>query len=187
MSPRVRWLGLSAAILALDQATKMLVQARLPLHDSRTVVPDFFNLTHVTNRGALFGLLHDLPDPWRAVLFTVVPFAAIVLILYFQGRTAPADRLAHGGLALILGGAAGNFLDRLRLGYVVDFLDVYVGPHHWPAFNVADSAICIGVGLLVLDLLRPRPHARDARDAAPPAATAESPRPPGSANAPRPL
>ena len=185
MNPRVRWLALSAGVLGLDQATKALVQARLSLHDSRTVIPDLFSLTHVTNRGALFGLLHDLPDPWRAVLFTVVPFAAILLILYFQGRTASGDRLAHGGLALILGGAAGNFLDRLRLGYVVDFLDVYVGTHHWPAFNVADSAICIGVGLLVLDLLRPhrRPRPVDAGASAP----AESSGSPGSANAPGPL
>ena len=184
MNPRAPWLGLSAAVLALDQVTKMLVQTRLPLHDSRTILPDLFSLTHVTNRGALFGLLHDLPDPWRAILFTVVPFAAIVLILYFQGRTAPADRLAHGGLALILGGAAGNFLDRLRLGYVVDFLDVYVGTHHWPAFNVADSAICVGVGLLVLDLLRPHRRPRPVDAAAP---SAEPPRNPGSANAPGPL
>ena len=185
MTRRLPWLALSAAVLAFDQATKVLVRARLPLHDSRTVIPDLFSLTHVTNRGALFGLLHDLPDPWRAVLFTVVPFAAILLILYFQGRTSPADRLAHGGLALILGGAAGNFLDRLRLGHVVDFLDVYVGTYHWPAFNVADSAICVGVGLLVFDLLRPhrrpRPHEASA------AAAAEAHRSPGSANAPGPL
>jgi len=185
MSPRVRWLVLSAAVLLLDQASKAMVRARLPLHDSRSVIPDLFSLTHVTNRGALFGLLHDLPDPWRAVLFTIVPFAAIVLILYFQGRTAPGDRLAHGGLALILGGAAGNFLDLIRLGHVVDFLDVYVGAHHWPAFNAADSAICIGVALLVLDLLRPHQRAQPHDAAA--ATPAESPGSPGSANAPRPL
>jgi signal peptidase II len=181
---RLRWLVLSAGVLLLDQITKSLIRARLPLHDSESIVPGLFSLTHVTNRGALFGLLHDLPDPWRAVLFTVVPFAAILLILYFQGRTAPADRLAHGGLALILGGAAGNFLDRLRLGYVVDFLDVYAGEHHWPAFNVADSAICIGVGLLILDLLRP--HRRPAAAAA---LVAPSDLPPnhGSANAPGPV
>jgi|SoiMethySBSTD1v2_1073268.scaffolds.fasta_scaffold08212_5 signal peptidase II len=185
MNARHRWLVLSAAVLLLDQASKAVVRARLPLHDSRPVIPDLFSLTHVTNRGALFGLLHDLPDPWRAVLFTIVPFAAIVLILYFQGRTAPADRLAHGGLALILGGAAGNFLDRIRLGHVIDFLDVYVGTHHWPAFNAADSAICIGVALLILDLLRP--HRRSQPLDATAAAPAESPGSPGSANAPGPL
>lgn len=180
---RLRWLALSAGVLLVDQVSKNLVRARLPLSDSETVVPGLFSLTHVTNRGALFGILHDLPDPWRAALFTVVPFAAIVLILYFQGRTAPADRLAHGGLALILGGAAGNFLDRLRLGWVVDFLDVYVGPHHWPAFNVADSAICIGVGLLILDLLRPHRRVASAGLATP----LDSPPNPGSANASGPL
>jgi signal peptidase II len=180
---RWRWLALSAGLLLADQITKALVRERLPLHESETVVPGLFNLTHVTNRGALFGLLHDLPDPWRGLLFTIVPFAAIVLILAFQGRTAATDRLAHGGLALILGGAAGNFVDRLRLGYVIDFLDVFVGPHHWPAFNVADSAICVGVALLVLDLLRP--HRRAAAEGL--AVSLESPPNPGSANAPGPL
>ena len=180
---RLRWLALSAGVLLFDQMTKELVRARLPLHDSQEIVPGLFNLTHVTNRGALFGLLHDLPDPWRAMLFTIVPFAAILLILCFQGRTAATDRLAHGGLALILGGAAGNFLDRLRLGYVVDFLDVFIGPHHWPAFNVADASICVGVGLLILDLLQP--HRRGA--AAGVAAPLDSPPNHGSANAPGPL
>ena len=180
---RLRWLVLSAGVLLFDQFTKSLIRARLPLHDSESIVPGLFSLTHVTNRGALFGLLHDLPDPWRALLFTVVPFAAILLILYFQGRTAVADRLAHGGLALILGGAAGNFLDRLRLGYVVDFLDVYAGTHHWPAFNVADSAICVGVGLLILDLLRP--HHRPASSGL--AAPSDQSSNPGSANAPGPV
>jgi signal peptidase II len=180
---RLRWLVLSAGVLLLDQVTKSLVRTRLPLHDSEPVLPGLFSLTHVTNRGALFGLLHDLPDPWRGMLFTIVPFAAILLILYFQGRTAPADRLAHGGLALILGGAAGNFLDRLRLGYVVDFLDVYAGPHHWPAFNVADSAICVGVGLLILDLLRPHRRPASAVVVAP----SDLPPSHGSANAPGPV
>jgi signal peptidase II len=180
---RLRWLLVSAGVLLIDQVTKSLIRARLPLHDSDPVVPGLFSLTHVTNRGALFGLLHDLPDPWRALLFTVVPFAAILLILYFQGRTAVADRLAHGGLALILGGAAGNFLDRLRLGYVVDFLDVYAGEHHWPAFNVADSAICIGVSLLILDLLRPHRRPAGATVMAP----SDLPPNHGSANAPGPV
>jgi signal peptidase II len=155
VSQRLPWLALSAAVLLADQAAKALVRALLPLHDSVELVPSLFSLTHVTNRGALFGILHDLGDPWRGALFTVVPLIAILLIVHFQGRTSPDDHLAQSGLALILGGAAGNFLDRVRLGQVTDFLDVYVGPHHWPAFNIADSAICVGVGLLIADLLWP--------------------------------
>lgn len=151
--PRLLLFLVSAAVFLLDQATKALVRSSMPLHASRTVIPDFLRITHVTNRGALFGLLRDLPDPYRSVLFTIVPLGAIGLILLFQARTSVADRLAQSGLALILGGALGNLFDRLRLGQVTDFLDVFVGDHHWPAFNAADSAICVGVSLLVLDLL----------------------------------
>src|SRR5262249_20801707 len=100
--------------------------------------------------------LRDLPDPWRSGLFTLVPLAAIVLIVYFQRRTPLQDAPAHLGLSLILGGALGNLADRIRLGYVTDFLDVFVSDQHWRAFTVADSAICVGVSLLVLSLLLTR-------------------------------
>lgn len=142
----------SAGVLVLDQVTKRIVTASMPLHSSIEVIPNLFHLTLVTNRGALFGLLHDLPDPYRSSLFTLVPLVAIGLIVYFQARTTLQDRMAHVGLALILGGALGNLTDRIRFGHVIDFLDVFIGDHHWPAFNVADSSICIGVSLLVLDL-----------------------------------
>jgi signal peptidase II len=172
---RFTWAILSLAVLAADQATKAQVRRLLPLHDSVTVIPGFVQLTHVTNRGALFGMLHDLADPWRSIIFTLVPLLAIVLILGFQSRTPAAARLAHGGLALILGGAVGNLADRLRLGHVTDFVDVFVGPHHWPAFNVADSSICVGVALLILDLLRHGGRSSEAGDAA------------GTSHVPRPL
>jgi signal peptidase II len=149
---------LSLAVLSLDQLTKEIVSTRLTLYSSIPVIPGLFQITLVTNRGALFGLLHDLADPWRGALFTIVPAAAIVLVLVFQYRTTPHDPLTQSGLALVLGGAVGNLADRVRLGYVVDFLDVFVGDHHWPAFNVADSAICTGVGLLVADLWRRGRH-----------------------------
>ncbi len=157
---RLIYAHLTLAVLLLDQAAKWLVTSRLPLYASVPVVPGLFHLTLVTNRGALFGLFHDLADPYRGALFTVVPGLAIGLILFFQYWTTMRDHLAHTGLALILGGALGNLIDRLRLGHVVDFLDVFAGDHHWPAFNVADSAICIGVVLLVLDLARGRRHGR---------------------------
>lgn len=148
----------SAAILLLDQVTKQLVTAAMPLHSSVEVIPNLFHLTLVTNRGALFGLLHDLPDPYRSSLFTLVPLLAIGLIVFFQMRTTLQDILAHTGLALILGGALGNLVDRIRLGHVIDFLDVFIGDHHWPAFNAADSSICIGVSLLILDLMASGRH-----------------------------
>jgi signal peptidase II len=154
-SQRIAYAVVSASVLALDQITKWLVTRSLSLHSSVPVVPDLFHLTLVTNRGALFGVFHDLSDPYRSVLFTLVPVLAIALILFFQIRTALEDTLAHAGLALILGGAFGNLIDRVRFGHVIDFLDVFIGDHHWPAFNVADSSICIGVSLLVLGLLLP--------------------------------
>jgi signal peptidase II len=144
---------LALGVLLADQIAKEIVTSRLALFSSVPIVPGLFHLTLVTNRGALFGLFHDLADPYRAILFTAVPILAIALILVFQYRTTIADTVAQAGLALILGGALGNLTDRLRLGYVVDYLDVFVGSYHWPAFNVADSSICAGVGLLVLDLL----------------------------------
>ena len=155
----------SAGVVLLDQLTKRLVTASMTLHSSIEVIPNLFHLTLVTNRGALFGLLHDLPDPYRSSLFTLVPLLAIGLILYFQLRTSLQDILAHSGLALILGGAIGNLVDRVRLGHVIDFLDVFIGDHHWPAFNAADSSICIGVSLLILDLLVHGRHRREAESA----------------------
>ncbi len=144
---------LTASVLILDQATKKAVTSRMTLYSSVQVIPGLFHITLVTNRGALFGLFHDMADPYRGAIFTAVPALAIVLMLYFQFRTSVADTTTQAGLALILGGALGNLVDRLRLGYVIDFLDVFAGDYHWPAFNIADSSICIGVGLLVLDLL----------------------------------
>jgi signal peptidase II len=160
---RIVFALVSLAVAAIDQVSKAIVLRHLAPAGSVPIVPGLFNLTFVTNRGALFGLLHDLPDPFRAVLFTVVPGLAVALVVLFQYRTDVTERLTQTGLALILGGAIGNLADRIRLGHVVDFLDVFVGTHHWPAFNAADSSICIGVGLLLLDLI-----ARSRR-AAPPA------------------
>jgi len=144
---------LTLSVLLLDQATKAMVTSRMVLYSTAPVIPGLFHITLVQNRGALFGWFHDLADPYRGALFIVVPVLAIVLILVFQYRTTIDDAVTQSGLALILGGAFGNLVDRLRLGYVIDFLDVFVGDYHWPAFNVADSCICIGVALLVIDLL----------------------------------
>ncbi|MFQ5876850.1 MAG: signal peptidase II [Acidobacteriota bacterium] len=150
---RIAYALVSLSILGLDQLAKELVVSRMVLSSSVAVIPGLFHLTLVTNRGALFGLFHDLPDPYRNLLFIVIPVLAILMILGFQYRTTLADVVAQTGLALILGGAVGNLVDRLRLGYVIDFLDFFIGDHHWPAFNLADASICVGVALLVSDLL----------------------------------
>ena len=157
-SLRVLYALLTIAILVLDQATKSMVVSSMTLYSSIPVIRGLFHLSYVTNRGALFGLFHDMPDPYRAALFTTVPVLAIVLIVVFQWRTTIVDTIAQSGLALILGGALGNLLDRLRLGYVIDYLDFFLGDHHWPAFNVADASICLGVGFLLLDLLARGPR-----------------------------
>jgi signal peptidase II len=172
---RLAWALASVAVLTLDQTTKHLVRACMPLRDSIPILPGLFQLTHVTNRGALFGMMRDLPDPWRAAVFTSIPVLAIVLILWFQARTPAGDGLAQAGLALVLAGAVGNLVDRLRFGQVTDFLDVFVGEHHWPAFNVADASICVGVALLLLDLTLHGPRRAADRPA------------PDPSHAPRPL
>lgn len=149
----------SVAVVGLDQVTKHLVMTRMTLYSSVPVVPGVFHLTLITNTGALFGMFRDFAQPARSLLFTMVPLLAIALIVVFQYRTSMNDVIAQTGLALILGGAVGNLVDRVRFGYVIDFLDVFVGEHHWPAFNVADSSICIGVSLLFIDLMRRGPRA----------------------------
>lgn len=147
-----------AGSLALDQASKQLVDRFIPLHHSIGIIPDFFSLTHVRNPGAAFGLLADLPPLFRKTFFLLVSAIALVLLTFYLVRTPPEDRLGQTALALLLGGATGNMIDRLRLGEVIDFLDFYVGTYHWYTFNVADSAITVGISLLLLhSLLRKEP------------------------------
>jgi signal peptidase II len=151
-----RYLLLSLAVLVLDQWTKWLVELHLPHHLAQPVVPGFLNLTHVRNTGVAFGLFAaggHVPTAW--VLSGLGLVALAVVSLYFW-RTAAQHRLLLVALALVLGGAVGNLLDRMMSGAVTDFVDVYVGTHHWPAFNVADSAISIGLVLMALDTLWPR-------------------------------
>jgi signal peptidase II len=155
---RPAWIWFCAgalAVLVLDQATKAVATARLEPRGSIAIVPGLFDLTYVRNQGAVFGLFRDLGSPWRSVLLTLVPAAAIAFVLGMARRTDDADRIGRAALALVLGGAVGNLIDRLRFGSVVDFLDFHVRGHHWPAFNAADSAICVGIALLILDMSRP--------------------------------
>ena len=167
-APAAWLLLLSAAIVTADQATKYVIATCLRPGEVQPVVHGWFQLRFIVNRGGLFGVFRDLPELWRAALFTGVPVVACIGLLFFLLRTPASERALRGGLALILGGALGNLIDRLRLGHVVDFLDVYWRDHHWPAFNLADAAICVGVGLILLDSLRRRePHAFDAAATAP--------------------
>lgn len=157
---RVYYLILAAVIVILDIWTKQLVLARIALHDAIPVIPDFFQLVHVRNTGAAFGLGANASTKLVPILLNTGAIAVFCVVVVYSMRTAVTDRLLQTGLHLILGGAIGNLLDRFRFGYVVDFLDVYIGSHHWPAFNVADSAICIGIALLFLDMRKkPEPEA----------------------------
>ena len=150
---RMPELWIAAAIVVMDQATKALVKTGLPLHDSVTVIPGFFDLTHVRNTGAAFGMLNNLEFAYKPAVMVVVALVALGAVASYALTLPQTQRIARYGLALILGGAAGNLIDRATLGYVVDFVDVYWrGVHFW-AFNVADSAITVGVVLMLLDVL----------------------------------
>jgi signal peptidase II len=151
---RLPHLAILAALVGLDQLTKWLIVRSIELHDYRPLVDGFLSLSHVRNYGAAFGILADADLPYQAALFSGLSLAALSAIAVYAFRLPAEARLPQMALALILGGAVGNLIDRLRLGYVVDFIHVYWKQHQWPDFNVADSAITVGVSLLVLDILR---------------------------------
>ena len=146
-------LAIATAIVVVDQIVKHLVIARLELHESVRVIPDFLNLTRVHNYGAAFGLLNAADLPFKAVLLAAVAAVSLGALAWYGLTLPPDQRLARTGLALIVAGAAGNLIDRIRFGYVVDFVDAYWRGWHFWAFNVADAAITIGVSLMILDLL----------------------------------
>jgi signal peptidase II len=160
--PRRLELWLPIVIVALDQLTKAAVRAMVPLHESVTVIPGLVDLTHVRNSGAAFGILNGAEFPFKTIVIAVVAVAALVAVGFYAASLAHHQLIARLGLALIIGGAAGNLLDRLAAGAVVDFVDVYWRTHHFWAFNVADSAITIGVAIMILDMLGVRTHASKA-------------------------
>lgn len=142
------------AMFVLDQVTKWMVVARFELGESVPVIPEFFSLTYVRNRGGAFGMLGDLPDGWREGFFIVFALGTVAALAWMFRSTPVSDRVQRVALTSVIGGAAGNLYDRVLHGEVVDFLDVFVGNWHWPAFNVADSFITCGVALLVIGALR---------------------------------
>jgi signal peptidase II len=146
----------SLAIFFLDQLTKRLIESRLLLYDSIPIIGGFFDITHARNTGVAFSLLADNSSPWIPRLLTTASLLTLLVILFVLLRYSKIGWALQTGLLLVLGGAAGNLCDRIRYGFVVDFLDVYVGSYHWPTFNVADSAITIGIGFLLLDQWGPK-------------------------------
>lgn len=138
-------------VLLLDQATKIFIDRTMELHSSITVVENFFNITYIRNRGAAFGFLSE--TSFRLPFFIFISISAVVIILGIFRKLRQEQKLTAVALSLIFAGALGNLLDRIRLGEVIDFIYVHWYEHYWPAFNVADSAICVGVFLLVLDML----------------------------------
>jgi signal peptidase II len=141
-------------ILVLDQWTKSLVVQKLPLYQRVEVIQGFFDLTHVRNTGGAFGIFGGEKGGLGSILFVVVSLIAIGAIVFLFLRIKENERTLAFSFSLILSGAVGNLIDRLRYGEVVDFLDFYLSSYHWPAFNVADSAICVGIGLMALELLK---------------------------------
>lgn len=140
------------ALAAADQATKLWVVRRLGLYEAKAVLPDFFHIVHVRNTGVAFGFLSGMDPGWvNPMLIAATVFAALAVLAYLY--YLPAGGPAPWGLGLVLGGAVGNLVDRARLGYVVDFLDLHWGRFHWPAFNAADIGITAGIFLLVVDMV----------------------------------
>jgi len=154
---KVPHLFLMLVLILADQASKLLVAAAVPLGGTREVIPGFLRLWHVRNSGAVWGFLSGHDGGWVPRAITALAAVALGVVLYFFLRAGRHEHLERLAYALILGGALGNLIDRLRLGYVVDFLDVFVRSWHWPTFNVADSGITIGVLLLALTLFRRKP------------------------------
>jgi signal peptidase II len=154
-------LAAAGLIVVADQVTKVLIRREFGLYDSATVIPNLFSLTRIHNTGAAFGLLDSVDLPFKTGLLAVVSVAALVGLVMFAVSLPEIHRLARVGVALVVGGAAGNLIDRLWLGYVVDFVDVYWRGWHFWAFNVADAAITIGAVLVFVELLLVNRHASD--------------------------
>lgn len=155
------WLWLSALVIVVDQITKRVIDSAMQLHQTIELIP-YFQLTYMRNQGAAFSFLSGAGG-WQRWFFIGLAIVASVFIFVWLRKLDPSRRREAVAWALVLGGALGNLIDRILYGYVIDFLDVYVGDWHWPAFNVADSAITVGVALLLLDSFKAPPVAGTAR------------------------
>jgi signal peptidase II len=148
---------LLAALLALDQATKALVARTVELYQTITVIPGFFNITRIHNKGAIFGTFSQTDNTLVFALLTTASFAALVLVVFYYFKTPAAEKLMRVALTLIMAGALGNLFDRFARGHVIDFLDFHIRDAHWPFFNAADSCISIGACLMLVILFRRKP------------------------------
>ena len=148
-----------AAVVLLDCITKAYIDSTMSLHESVVVIGGFLNITYVRNPGAAFSFLATASSGFRSVFFLTVTVLAIILVLYYIAKSKTEEPFMIFALSLILSGALGNFIDRVRLGEVIDFIDVHLGAYHWPAFNVADSAITVGAFIMLFALFkRPKEH-----------------------------
>jgi signal peptidase II len=144
---------IAGTIVILDQVVKLLVRSRLDLYDSVAIIPGVLSLTRVHNTGAAFGLMNTLDFPYKTLVVALIAAAALSGLALYAATLDPVQRLSRLGLAFIIGGAAGNLIDRIAYGYVLDFVDAYYGDWHFWAFNVADAAITVGVALMILDII----------------------------------
>ncbi|HUT07758.1 MAG TPA: signal peptidase II [Candidatus Latescibacteria bacterium] len=158
MKKNAPYVLLMLGLVALDQATKHLVARSVDLYESVTVIPGFFNITRIHNKGAIFGTFSQTNNKLVFALLTAASLAALALVVYYFFKTPFGDKLMKVALTLIMAGALGNQFDRLIRGHVIDFLDFYVGKAHWPFFNAADSCITIGACLMLLILFRRKPE-----------------------------
>jgi signal peptidase II len=149
---------LTIALVALDQATKHIIARTVDLYESVPVIPGFFNITRVHNKGAIFGTFSQANNKLVFALLTAASLAALALVVYYFFKTPAGDKLMKVALTLITAGALGNQFDRLMRGHVIDFLDFYIGRAHWPFFNAADSCITIGACLMLVILFRRKPE-----------------------------
>ncbi len=145
----VSFIGIILAVICMDQVTKILILHNFALYESKVMISGFFNLTYITNNGAAFSMLAGQPALWRQIFFISAAGAALIFIWLAQRSFGRNSSLYTTALALIAGGAIGNLIDRIRFGFVIDFLDFFLGVNHFPAFNIADSAITVGVILFI--------------------------------------
>lgn len=158
MNP-ARWVSIASivALVLVDRLTKVWIEANISLFDSKPIITGFFHIVHTKNSGAAFGLFNDAPSSVRTMLLIIVSgaiTAMIVNLLWQSTKPGQGSRMLQAALTLVLGGALGNLHDRIRFGFVTDFLQVFIGTYEWPAFNVADSAITVGAVLMAIDILK---------------------------------